>query len=97
MQTKESVGHDKIDYGVDAPGVKRGLGAASGVALLVCIALTVLGKGNIAVSVMAAISGLAAVIFGFLFSCMLAYGLVGKERARSNAIAHCLARRRACA
>ena len=83
---KQPLSYDRIDYGFDAPGVMVGLGVAAVFAMVVAIVLGAIARGNVILHVLGFIAGLAFCFFGFLFSCMLAYGKVGKARERDRMI-----------
>jgi arsenite methyltransferase len=78
--------YDRIDYGFDAPGVMTGIGVAAVIAGLLAIVLGTYSHGNLVLTALAALVGLAFCGFGFLFTCMLAYGKVGKARERDRMI-----------
>lgn len=74
----------EIDYGFDAPGVMRGLSNGAASSLLVSVGFALSAHGNGVVIALSVISGLACLGLSFLFSCMLAYGKVGKFRERDR-------------
>lgn len=78
--------YDRVDYGFDAPGVMTGMGAGALIALLVAVGLSVFAHGNVFLNALALVAGLATCLLGFLFSCMLAYGKVGKAKCRDRMI-----------
>jgi SAM-dependent methyltransferase len=76
----------EIDYGFDAPGVMRGLGLGATSSLLVNVGLAFFAHGNGVLIALSATFGLACLGLGFLFTCMFAYGKVGKFRERDRMI-----------
>jgi SAM-dependent methyltransferase len=83
---KPTRSYDRIDYGFDAPGVMAGMGIAATISALVSIGVRTLVTGNGIAVALAWVAGLAACFFGFLFTCMLAYGKLGKAKERDRMI-----------
>ena len=83
---RHSRSYDRIDYGFDAPGVMIGIGLTAVATVLLAIGVGAIANRNVIFKALAITAGLVSCVFGFLFSCMLAYGKVGKTRERDRMI-----------
>jgi SAM-dependent methyltransferase len=78
--------YDQIDYGFDAPGVMAGMGVAATFSLLLACGLGFFASNHLVTKALTVIAGVSFCFSGFLFSCMFAYGKVGKIRERDRMI-----------